>query len=39
MTEKGDKGAVEPHHLREAYRRINNRRSDDKFAENEMLYF
>lgn len=39
MSEKGDKGAIEPNHLREAYRRINNRKMDDKFSENEMLYF
>jgi len=39
MTEKGERGTVEPNHLREAYRRINNRKMDSKFSENEMLYF
>jgi len=39
MSENGEKGAVEPNHLREAYRRINNRKNDGKFSENEMLYF
>ncbi len=39
MSDKGERGAIDPKHLREAYRRINNRRVDDKFSENEMLYF
>ena len=39
MDRNGERGAVDPKHLREAYSRINNRRVDDKFSENEMLYF
>jgi len=39
MTENGEKGAIEPSHLREAYRRLNNAHINDKFGESEMLYF
>ncbi len=40
MSEEGiENKTLEPNHLREAYRRINKRKQDGKFSENEMLYF
>ena len=40
MTENGDKGPIEPHHLREARRRL--RREDpenDRLFESDMLHY
>jgi hypothetical protein len=39
MSEKGEKGPIDPAHLREAFRKISQVKIHDKFSENEMLYF